>query len=136
METQEAMTSFSDRTSGPLILLVEDNAINARLVKEILMANGYRITHAKDGLQGVETAREVRPDLILMDLQLPRLDGMSATRIIKADPSTAGIPIVALTAHAMDDHRQQMLASGCCEYVTKPISYQPFLDMIARVLHS
>jgi CheY-like chemotaxis protein len=118
-----------------MILLVEDNAINARLMKEILLTNGYRVTHAKDGIQGVEAAREVRPDLILMDLQLPRLDGMSATRIIRADPATAGIPIVALTAHALDDHRQQMLAIGCCEYITKPISYQAFLDMIARILH-
>ena len=128
------MTISSERTNEPLILLVEDNAINARLVKEILLANGYRITHARDGLLGVEAAREVGPDLILMDLQLPRLDGMSATRIIKSDPTTADIPVIALTAHAMDDHRQQMLSIGCCEYVTKPISYQPFLELIARVL--
>ena len=70
--------------------------------------------------------------MILMDLQLPRLDGMSATRIIKADAITAAIPVIALTAHAMDDHRQQMLAIGCCEYVTKPIELSTLLTWVQK----
>jgi len=129
------MASSSERSDGPLVLLVEDNEANARLVGEMLRANGYRITHVCDGQLGVEAVRDVRPDLILMDLQLPRLDGISATRMIKANPTTAEIPILAFTAHALDEHRERMLAAGCCGYVTKPISYRAFLDTIAGVLN-
>jgi two-component system cell cycle response regulator DivK len=136
MEMQYAMPSSSGRSDGPLVLLVEDNEANARLVREMLRANGYRINHVRDGQLGVDAVRDVRPDLILMDLQLPRLDGLSATRIIKADPTTADIPILAFTAHALDEHRERMLAAGCCGYVTKPISYRAFVDTIAGALNS
>ena len=121
-------------TGGPLILLVEDNERNARLVWEILLANGYRLALVEDGVQAIEVAHQLHPDLILMDLQLPVLDGMSATRKLKSDPRTNEIPIIAVTANAMSERRKQMLATGCIAYITKPISYRPFLEEIARVL--
>ena len=121
-------------SSGPLILLVEDNERNARLMAEILLTNGYRLNLATDGLQAIEAARTLHPDLILMDLQLPLLDGLTATTRLRADPATAGIPIVALTAHAMAEHRERLLDAGCCSYISKPISYRSFLEEISHVL--
>jgi CheY-like chemotaxis protein len=118
----------------PLVLLVEDNERNARLFTEILLANGYRLSLASDGYQCLEAVRQEQPNLILMDLQLPGMDGISVIRHLKEDPSTASVPIIALTAHAMPEHRERLLAAGCCSYITKPISYHPFLQEIRRVL--
>jgi CheY-like chemotaxis protein len=117
-----------------LILLVEDNERNARLVSEILQANGYRLVVATDGWQALDAARKHLPQLILMDLQLPGMDGLTVARRLKADPETAGIPIVALTAHAMPEDRARTLDAGCCAYISKPINYRPFVAEIARIL--
>jgi CheY-like chemotaxis protein len=120
--------------SGPFILVLEDNERNARLVREILQTNGYRLTIARDGLEGLESARTLSPQLILMDMQLPSMDGVTLTQALKRDPATARIPIIAVTAHAMPEHRTRLLEAGCCSYISKPISYRPFLDEIRRVL--
>ena len=119
---------------GPLVLLVEDNARNARLVEQILRANGYQVAWVTDGWAALEAAHSMQPQLILMDLQLPGMDGLTITRKLKEDASTAAVPVIAVTAHAMREHRTQLLAAGCCSYISKPISYRPFLDEIKRVL--
>jgi two-component system cell cycle response regulator DivK len=125
------MNGLADK---PLILLVEDNERNSRLFTEILLANGCRLALASDGYQCLDAVRQERPHLILMDLQLPGMDGISVIRHLREDPNMAGIPIIALTAHAMPEHRERLLAAGCCSYITKPISYHPFLREIRRVL--
>lgn len=125
--------TVSDDTK-PLILLVEDSERNVRLMREILQGNGYRVAVAADGFQAIETARNLQPCLILMDVQLPRMDGLTATGKLRQDPATADIPIVALTAHAMPEHRQQAVDAGCSSYISKPISYRSFLDEIAELL--
>jgi two-component system cell cycle response regulator DivK len=116
------------------ILLVEDNERNARLFTEILLANGYRLSVARDGKECLNTVKRQLPNLILMDLQLPGIDGLTVIRHLREDSRTSEIPIIALTAHAMPEHRERFLAAGCCAYITKPISYRPFLDEIDRVL--
>src|SRR3972149_1477195 len=128
------MTTSSDKAARPLLLLVEDNAKNVRLFEEILGANGYRVSVATEGEQAVELARTLQPQLILMDLQLPGMDGCTAAEKLKADPRTSEIPIIALTAHPMPEHRRQMLDAGCAGYIAKPISYKPFLAEIASAL--
>jgi two-component system cell cycle response regulator DivK len=116
------------------ILYVEDNFQNKRLVRKILSARGYTILEADDGYTGVEMARNEMPDLIFMDINIPGIDGIEATQIIKSDPSTAHIPIVALTANAMRGDRERFLAAGCDDYRPKPISTSDLLDVVQRFL--
>ena len=116
------------------ILLVEDNAMNRDMLMRRLMRKGYEILVAEDGAQAIETAREQQPDLILMDMSLPVMDGWDATRAVKADPETAGIPVVALTAHAMASDKQKALDAGCDDFYTKPIELPGLLDIMARLL--
>lgn len=123
-----------DSDAGPLVLLVEDNERNARLFHEILTANGYQTALARDGHECLRNTAALRPDLILMDLQLPGMDGLSVIAQLRRNRNTESIPIIAVTAHAMPEHRERFLAAGCCSYIPKPISYQPFLQEIARVL--
>jgi CheY-like chemotaxis protein len=104
----------------PRVLLVEDVELNRDLVAQILDEE-FEILHAADGLEGVRLAREQRPALVLMDLSLPGIDGLEATRRIKADALTRAIPVVALTAHAMTGDRERALAAGCDDFLTKPI---------------
>ena len=118
----------------PLVLLVEDNERNARLFREILTANGFRFALARNGQECLRDVAQLQPDLILMDLQLPGMDGISVLHHLHEDPSTEKIPVIALTAHAMPEHRERFLAAGCCSYITKPISYHPFLRAVRRVL--
>ena len=102
------------------ILLVEDIDLNRDLIEQLL-EDDYRVITAADGAQGIEMARTERPDLILMDMSLPEIDGWEATRRLKADPATAAVPIVALTAHAMQGDEERARAAGCDDYITKPI---------------
>lgn len=104
----------------PRVLLVEDVELNRDLVAQILDED-FEVLHAADGLEGVRQAREQLPALILMDLSLPGIDGLEATRRIKADALTAAIPVLALTAHAMTGDRERALAAGCDDFLTKPI---------------
>jgi two-component system cell cycle response regulator DivK len=119
---------------GALVLVVEDNITNARLTTHMLKAGGYQVQLASDGQQGLTMARELLPDLVLTDLQMPGLDGLTLTRLLKQDPATAGIPIVALTAHAMIDHREKALEAGCAAFIAKPIRLQTFLTEVSHVL--
>ena len=116
------------------ILLVEDNELNRDMLKRRLERRGHEISIAVDGAEGVEKATNEKPDLILMDLNLPILDGWEATRHLKSDPATKTIPIIALTAHAMSDDRQRALDAGCDEYETKPVELPRLLKKMEAML--
>jgi CheY-like chemotaxis protein len=118
----------------PKILLVEDNELNRDMLSRRLLRKGYEVVLAVDGEEGVRKAESERPALILMDISLPVLDGYQATRRLKAGSSTAAIPVIALTAHAMAGDREQSLAVGCCDYDTKPIEFERLLGKIRAVL--
>ena len=116
-------------------LYVEDNDDNVYLLKMRLeMIEGFEITVAKDGAEAVNLATTDPPDFILMDLNLPVMDGWEATRRLKADPRTANIPVIALTAHAMSGDRERALAAGCDEFDTKPIDFDRLIPMVHRLL--
>ena len=116
------------------ILVVEDNLDNMTLISDILHSLGYGVIPAKDGEEGVKTARAQNPGLILMDLSLPRVDGWTATRMIKGDEDLAAIPIIALTAHAMPGDRQRALEAGCDDYVSKPINIRELKAKLQQYL--
>ncbi|HWA09318.1 MAG TPA: response regulator [Opitutaceae bacterium] len=116
------------------ILLVEDNEMNRDMLGRRLEKRGYQIAIAADGPTGLALARSGKPDLILMDMSLPGIDGWEASRQLKADPATAGIPIIALTAHAMAEDREKALAAGCNEYETKPVELTSLLAKIETLL--
>ena len=116
------------------ILLVEDNEMNRDMLSRRLQRRGYEVVIAVDGGQGVALAQTERPDLILMDMSLPVLDGWEATRQLKADPETSGIPVIALTAHAMAGDQQKALEAGCDDYDTKPVELPRLLGKIEALL--
>jgi CheY-like chemotaxis protein len=116
------------------ILLVEDNEINRDMLSRRLERRGYRVATALDGQQGVSMAGLEAPDLILMDMSLPVLDGWEAARRLKAAPETRSIPIIALTAHAMVGDREKAIESGCDDYDTKPVEFQRLLEKIETIL--
>lgn len=118
----------------PLILYIEDNDDNIYMLGRWLKRNGFAVAVAKDGERGVAAARDERPDLILMDLSLPVLDGWEATRRIKAADETRAIPIIALSAHAMSGDRERALAAGCDDYDSKPIDFERLLGKIRALL--
>lgn len=116
------------------ILLVEDNEMNRDMLSRRLTRRGFEILTATDGAEGVTAATTGRPDLILMDMSLPVMDGWTAVQHLKADAATASIPVIALTAHAMAGDRERALAAGCDDYDTKPIELDRLLEKIARFL--
>jgi two-component system, cell cycle response regulator DivK len=118
----------------PKLLLVEDNEENRDGLSRHLRRKGFEVLIAVDGQQGVEAARTGAPDLILMDMSLPVLDGWEATRQLKAAPETRHIPVIALTAHAMAGDREKALAAGCDEYDTKPVEFARLLEKIQTLL--
>ena len=118
----------------PKILLVEDNEMNRDMLSRRLERRGYQVVIAVDGEQGVAMARLEAPDLILMDMSLPVLDGWEAARRLKAAPETQAIPVIALTAHAMVGDREKAIAAGCDDYDTKPVEFQRLLEKIEAIL--
>ena len=118
----------------PKVLLVEDNEMNRDMLSRRLMRRGFHVLVAIDGEEGVRMAKTEMPDLILMDMSLPVLDGWGATRQIKADPSTQSIPLIALTAHAMAGDRDRALEAGCDDYDIKPIELARLLSKMDRLL--
>ncbi len=118
----------------PQLLLVEDNEDNRDMLSRRLIRKGYEVALAVDGGAGVAQAAALRPDLILMDMSLPVLDGWEATRQIKAAPGTRNIPIIALTAHAMSGDREKAIAAGCDDYDTKPVELPRLLEKIEALL--
>lgn len=118
----------------PTILHVEDNASNRKIVRDLLGSRGYRVVEALDGEEALAAAERERPDLILMDVQLPRVSGLEATRRIKARPDLRHIPIVAVTSFALSGYDQQAYAAGCDRYVAKPYKPRELLRMIEELL--
>lgn len=119
---------------GKRILLIEDNAINRRLAQFLLKSQGYEVWEVASAPEAFESLKEKRPDLILMDIQLPGMDGLTATRQLKADPATRDIPVVAVTSYAMQGDEEKALAAGCDAYITKPIDKTRFLETVAGLL--
>ena len=117
-----------------LILLVEDNEMNRDMLSRRLKRKGFELVYAEDGIAAVENTKQHMPALILMDVSLPEMDGLEATKLIKRDPATANIPIIALTAHAMDGDRERCLAAGCNDYDTKPIELSRLLEKMNALL--
>lgn len=116
------------------ILYIEDNDQNFYLVDFILRARGHEVIWARDGKQGLESAMRIRPDLILLDIQLPIMDGYAVARALRENPELATMPIVALTSHAMLGDREQALAAGCTGYIEKPIQPSSFASQIEQFL--
>ncbi len=120
--------------AGELILIVEDNEKNLKLVRDILQFKGYQTVEAKTAEEGIELAHTRTPALILLDIQLPGMDGITALRHLKEDPSAQQIPVIALTAQAMAHDRERILAAGFDAYQTKPISMKEFTEVVRNVL--
>jgi len=118
----------------PKILLVEDNEMNRDMLSRRLIRKGFEVVMALDGQQAVDAATAQSPDLILMDMSLPVIDGWEATRRIKAAPATQAIPVIALTAHAMASDREKSMQAGCDDYDTKPIDFPRLLGKISELL--
>ena len=117
------------------ILIIEDNELNMKLVRSMLQLGQYVVLEAEDAESGIQLAREALPDLILMDIQLPGMDGLSATRLIRKDPVLSGIPVVALTSYAMQGDEQKAKSAGCTGYIAKPIDTRSFLGILAGHLN-
>src|SRR5580704_11289855 len=116
------------------ILLVEDNEMNRDMLSRRLIRNGYEVVIAIDGQQGVDMALSQRPDIILMDMSLPVIDGWEATRRVKSDDATRGVPVIGLTAHAMSGDRERAIEAGCDDYDTKPVELDRLIGKIERLL--
>ncbi len=114
------------------VLLVEDNEDNLVVYRTILEHVGYRVIEARDGEEGVTRAQQDLPDLILMDISIPKIDGWEATQRLKADPGTDAIPIIALTAHALEEDRQKALQAGCDGYLAKPVEPRRVVQEVER----
>jgi two-component system, cell cycle response regulator DivK len=120
--------------SSPLILIVEDNARNAKLLRDVLQVTGYRTVDTTTAEEGIEVARRDQPDLILMDIQLPGMDGKAALRELRQHPATARIPVIAVTASVLPLERKEILAQGFDGFQGKPLSVQSLLDEVKQIL--
>ena len=116
------------------VLLIEDNEMDRDMLSRRLIRRGFQVVFAMDGQQGVDLARSERPDIILMDMSLPVIDGWEATRRIKADDATRGVPVIGLTAHVMSGDREKALKAGCDDYDTKPVEFDRLIAKIERLL--
>ena len=131
---QEANRVSQEREDGrPVVLVVEDFEDNRFMMRRLLEMSGYRVVEAVNGNQAVEMATSVRPDIILMDLSLPQLDGLAATRRIRTQEGLGKVPIVAVSAHDSADFHAEALAAGCNEYVTKPIDFDQLVNLLDRM---
>lgn len=119
---------------NPQVLVIEDTPANLKLVSMLLGRSGYRVLQANNASDGIALAREHRPELILMDIQLPGMDGLAATRLLKEDETTRHIKVIALTAFAMKGDEERMIAAGCDGYIAKPIQYRHFLAEVEKYL--
>lgn len=116
------------------ILIIEDNELNRKLITSLLRLKNFNVLEAEDAETGIEIARESIPDLILMDIQLPGMDGLAATRLLKNDDNLKDIPIVAVTSYAMSGDEDKAIAAGCVGYITKPIETRKFLQSISEYI--
>jgi two-component system cell cycle response regulator DivK len=125
---------YQFRYRGRMILYIEDNSQNMRLVKKMLMAGGYEMQGAENGLTGLKMAAELRPELILVDINLPDIDGTEVTSRLRQNPNFSDTPIIALTANAMYGDRERFLDAGCDDYISKPVSKNELLEKIGQYL--
>src|SRR5690348_4069891 len=123
-----------DPQTAKKVLIVEDNDLNMKLFNDLLEAHGYATLRTKDGIEALQMARQHRPDLILMDIQLPEISGLEVTKWLKEDEDLRQIPVVAVTAFAMKGDEEKIREGGCEAYISKPISVSHFLDTIRRLL--
>ncbi len=120
--------------AGKTVLIVEDNELNMKLFHDLLDAHGYDTLQTRNGMEALELAREHRPDLILMDIQLPEVSGLEVTKWLKEDDDLRGIPVVAVTAFAMKGDEERIRQGGCEAYLSKPISVKSFVDTVRRFI--
>ncbi len=125
---------MTTKNDSKLVLIVEDNDLNMKLFRDLLQAHGYRTLHARDGMEVLGLVRQHRPDLIIMDIQLPEVSGLEVTRWLKEDADLRSIPVVAITAFAMKGDEEKIRAGGCEAYMAKPISVAKFLGMVEHYL--
>ena len=118
----------------PTILLIEDNEFNMILFRDLLHMEGFTVVEAYDAEVGIQRARETSPDVILMDIQLPGMDGLTATRIIQKDPVLKQIPVVALTAYAMETDKKEAIAAGCIGFIAKPVDTRSFVKSVSNFI--
>jgi two-component system, cell cycle response regulator DivK len=128
------MEERSMDAAAKTVLIVEDNDLNMKLFHDLLDAHGYRTLQTKDGMEALDIARQHRPDLILMDIQLPEVSGLEVTKWLKEDESLRSIPVVAVTAFAMKGDEEQIREGGCEAYLSKPISVAGFLETVRRFI--
>ena len=121
-------------TATARILLVEDDALSLKLMRDVLEAHGYTVDQALNGADGLALAREQVPDLIVMDIGLPAMDGVEVTRSLKSDAALAGIPVLAVTAYAMPRDEERMRRAGCDAFLTKPLRFSEFMLVVGRLL--
>jgi len=129
------VTNDSTNGSAKTVLVVEDNELNMKLFHDLLEAHGYNILQTKDGMDALRIAREHRPDLILMDIQLPEVSGLEVTKWIKEDENLKSIPVIAVTAFAMKGDEEKIRDGGCEAYIAKPISVTNFLETVRKFLN-
>ena len=122
------------KAASKTILIVEDNELNMKLFHDLIQAQGYNILQTKDGMDALKLARQHKPDLILMDIQLPEVSGLEVTKWIKEDDNLRSIPIIAVTAFAMKGDEQKIREGGCEAYISKPISVASFLDTVRKFI--
>ncbi len=127
--TNEPVSAASD---SKRILIVEDNELNMKLFRDLLEAHGYHTMQTKDGMEALKLAREYKPHLILMDIQLPEVSGLEVTRWLKEDAELKAIPVIAITAFAMKGDEERIRAGGCEDYISKPISVSKFLGAVRK----
>jgi two-component system cell cycle response regulator DivK len=118
------------------VMIVEDNELNMKLFNDLLETQGYSTVKTSDGLAAVKLAREHKPDLIIMDIQLPEVSGLQVTKWLKEDEELRSIPVIAVTAFAMKGDEERMREGGCDDYISKPISVQKFLDTVGKYLRN
>jgi two-component system cell cycle response regulator DivK len=130
----KAVDMTEPKSGAKTVLIVEDNELNMKLFHDLLDAHGYKTLQTKDGMEALEIARNHRPDLILMDIQLPEVSGLEVTKWLKEDDELASIPVIAVTAFAMKGDEEKIREGGCEAYIAKPISVGQFLETVRRFL--
>ena len=134
-DVKDTIQGAEGTSAGKCVLIVEDNELNMKLFHDLLEAYGYATLQTKDGMEALKLAREHRPDLILMDIQLPEVSGLEVTKWIKEDEELKSIPIIAVTAFAMKGDEEKIREGGCEDYLAKPISVTKFLQAVQRFLN-
>ncbi len=124
--------TYQTPEEGKIILYIEDNFHNRRLVRKVLVSRGYNVEEAADGVEGLQKVRELHPDVVLLDISLPRMDGIEVVRRIREDEAIRNIPVIALTASAMAGDRERFLNAGCDDYLSKPVRMATLLKVVHR----